>query len=192
MEHQFHCNVLGFDLTLKSTKSCFSPKGIDKGTTALLESVHLQYGRKILDLGCGYGVVGIACAKIVGQENVVMSDIDVEALACAKENAKENGVSDICILQSNAFENMNESDFDIILSNPPYHADFCVPKMFIEKGFNRLKIGGIMLMVTKRKEWYKQKFISIFGGVHIHETDGYFVFCAEKKGDHYGKNRENG
>ena len=67
---------------------------------------------------------------------------------------------------------------------------FTVAKRFIEKGFNRLKIGGKMYMVTKRKDWYKNKLISIFGGVRIHEIDGYYVFEAEKRSASYaGKSR---
>ena len=80
---------------------------------------------------------------------------------------------------------VSDTGFDWILSNPPYHTDFNVAKLFIEKGFNRLKIGGHMVLVTKRKEWYKNKMVSIFGGVRICEQDGYFVFTSEKKSDKY-------
>ena len=52
---------------------------------------------------------------------------------------------------------------------------------FIEKGFNRLKIGGRMVMVTKRRDWYRNKLIAIFGGVKVREIDGYFVFEAERR-----------
>jgi 16S rRNA (guanine1207-N2)-methyltransferase len=65
-----------------------------------------------------------------------------------------------------------------------------VAKAFIEKGFNRLKIGGKMVMVTKRKDWYKNKLSSIFGGVRIYEINGYFVFEAERRSKYYG--RESG
>ena len=54
-------------------------------------------------------------------------------------------------------------------------------KSFIEKGFNRFLIGGKFYMVTKRKEWYKDKFISIFGGVKIYEKNGYYIFEAKKR-----------
>jgi 16S rRNA (guanine1207-N2)-methyltransferase len=80
---------------------------------------------------------------------------------------------------------LDETGFDCILSNPPYHTDFSVAKRFIEKGFNRLKPGGRMYMVTKRKEWYKNKFISVFGGVRIYEIDGYYVFEAEKRSKNF-------
>lgn len=71
------------------------------------------------------------------------------------------------------------------MSNPPYHADSTVPKEFIEKGYNRLTVSGKMHMVTKTKDWYKNKLISIFGGVKIYEVDDYFVFMAVKKGSSY-------
>jgi 16S rRNA (guanine1207-N2)-methyltransferase len=65
--------------------------------------------------------------------------------------------------------------------------DFSVPKHFIEKGFNHLKIGGKLFMVTKRKEWYKNKLISVFGGVKIWEENGYYVFMAQKTQSSYSK-----
>jgi len=62
-----------------------------------------------------------------------------------------------------------------------------VPKLFIEKGFNRLAIGGKFYMVTKRKDWYKNKFVAIFGGVRIYEAGGYFIFEAERRTHSYKK-----
>ena len=62
-------------------------------------------------------------------------------------------------------------------------------KGFIEKGFNRLTKNGKMLMVTKRREWYKNKFIAVFGGVRIEERGGYFVFMAEKRSGRYAKSK---
>jgi 16S rRNA (guanine1207-N2)-methyltransferase len=88
-------------------------------------------------------------------------------------------------VQSDGFNSLTDTDFDVILSNPPYHADFAVPKHFIEKGFNRLKVGGRMYMVTKRKDWYKNKLTAIFGGVKVFEAGEYYVFCAEKRSARY-------
>lgn len=90
-------------------------------------------------------------------------------------------------MQGDTFESIEDSDFTVILSNPPYHTDFSVPKKFIENGFKRLRLGGKMYMVTKRKEWYKNKLISIFGGVNIHYIDSYYVFEAEKRQNFYSK-----
>ena len=66
-----------------------------------------------------------------------------------------------------------------------------MPKHFIEKGFNRLVIGGRMLMVTKRELWYRKKFTAIFGGVIVHPVDGYVVFEAIRKRSGYANRAPN-
>lgn len=181
--------IKNMDMKFNTSKEVFSPQNIDKGTLAMLSQVEFSHGDKVLDLGCGYGIVGILSAKILGGENVVMTDVDSNAVSLSKENAALNNVDDVKIYQGNGFKDLKEKDFTMILSNPPYHADFSVPKEFIEKGFNRLKIGGKLYMVTKRKEWYKNKLISIFGGVKITEIDGYYVFMTEKKSLSYSKKK---
>lgn len=114
----------------------------------MLFEIEFLPGDKVLDLGRGYGVAGILAGKLIGEESVVMCDID----------------------------------FTLILCNPPYHADFSVPKKFIEVGFRKLAMGGKLVMVTKRLDWYKNKLISVFGGVKVREIQGYYVFAAEKRG----------
>jgi len=182
-------SINGVDLVFKTDEAVFSPLNIDKGTLAMLSVAELSNTDKVLDLGCGYGVVGIYIAKQIGAQNVFMSDVDKMSVELSKINAEFNGVGEISVVLSNGFDGINDSDFTMILSNPPYHSDFSVPKHFIEKGFNRLKIGGKMLMVTKRKEWYKNKFIAIFGGVKINEINDYYVFIAEKRDAKYANTR---
>lgn len=181
--------INNINLEFETSGDIFSPKAIDEGTLAMLSQVEFEQGDKVLDLGCGYGIVGILAAKIVGAQNVVMTDINKEAIGLSEKNAKLNEVEGVKIYRSNGFENIEEKDFTYILSNPPYHVDFSVPKSFIEKGFNRLSIGGSMYMVTKRKEWYKNKLISVFGGVKISEINGYYVFMAVKKDSHYANTK---
>lgn len=167
-------------LTLESDSRLFSPYNPDTGTVAMLTSVEFRPEDRILDLGCGYGLVGIYAAKRIGEDRVVMSDIDPLAVEWAKKNAQANGVSPL-ILQSDGFSDIEEAGFTKILSNPPYHTDFSVAKAFIEKGFNRLVVGGQLIMVTKRQDWYKNKLTAVFGGVRMREVDGYTVFFAEKR-----------
>lgn len=177
--------IMGQSLALETRKGLFSPGHIDRGTLAMLSHVNFVSGMRIMDLGCGCGVVGIVAAKIAGEENVFMSDADPEAVEAARRNAERNGVGGVRVFLSDGFRDVDASGFDLILSNPPYQTDFSVAKGFIEKGFNRLKIGGKLYMVTKRREWYKNKIVSVFGGVEIRETDGYFVFIAERRSLQY-------
>ena len=177
--------ILGQQVSLETRPGLFSPEHVDRGTLAMLSHVKIASGMRIMDLGCGCGVVGIVAAKIAGEENVFMSDADPMAVATARRNAERNGVSGVHICVSDGFQSVDASGFDLILSNPPYQTDFSVAKGFIEKGFNRLKIGGKLYMVTKRRAWYKNKMISVFGGVEIRETDGYYVFIAERRSLQY-------
>ena len=172
-------------MKFETVRTLFSPDGLDAGTGAMLSCVEFNPTDKVLDLGCGYGVVGIYAAKLIGGQHVTMSDIDERAVTAAQENALLNDVPGIRVIQSDGFRNIDDTGYTLILSNPPYHTDFSVAKHFIEKGFNRLAIGGRMVMVTKRRDWYRNKFIAVFGGVSIKEKDGYFVFTAEKRSSSY-------
>lgn len=168
-------------LQFKTDSTVFSPSGIDKGTLSMLSFVKFNVEDKILDLGCGYGFVGIYASRFIPAEQITMSDISVKALNMAKYNIEINHAKGVNLVKSNGLDSIEEDDFSLILSNPPYHEDFSVPKNFIEKGFRKLKTGGKLYMVTKRKDWYRNKIITVFGGVHIYELNGYFIFEAEKK-----------
>lgn len=179
--------IKNVSLKFETDPSNFSPNSIDTGTLAMLSAVDFLPNDKVLDMGCGYGVVGILAAKLIGGENVTMCDISESAVKQAKINAELNGVPDIDIKISDGFSNIPDNGFTLILSNPPYHTDFSVPKHFIEVGFKKLAVGGKMIMVTKRLDWYKNKLASVFGGVRVREIDGYYVFISEKRGERVPK-----
>ena len=169
------------DMVFETAPSIFSPNSIDQGTLAMLSVIDFLPSDKVLDLGCGYGVVGILAGKLIGEQNVIMCDVSEQAIESAAMNLRLNNVPEISIRLSDGYKNVAETDFTLILSNPPYHADFSVPKHFIEVGYKKLVLGGKLVMVTKRLDWYKNKLTSVFGGVKIHEINGYYVFVAEKR-----------
>lgn len=174
--------VQGRKLVLQTNEEVFSPTAVDRGTKAMLSFVEFTPEDKVLDLGCGCGVVGILAAKQIGADKVVMCDVSENAIVLSRKNAELNGVDTVTIRQSDGLKEISESGFTLILSNPPYHTDFAVAKGFIEDGFKKLAIGGKMIMVTKRLDWYRNKLSSVFGGVTVKEKDGYYVFLAEKRG----------
>ncbi|MDE5578255.1 MAG: methyltransferase [Oscillospiraceae bacterium] len=179
--------IKNVSLKFETDPSNFSSNNIDVGTLAMLSAVDFLPSDKVLDMGCGYGVVGILAAKLIGQESVTMCDISESAVKQAKINAELNGVPNIDIKVSDGFSEIPDNDFTLILSNPPYHADFSVPKHFIEVGFKKLAVGGKMIMVTKRLDWYKNKLTSVLGGVMVREINGYYVFISEKRGERVRK-----
>lgn len=169
-------------LTFSTDTDVFSPKGVDTGTKALLSFVTLKPEDSVLDLGCGYGVVGIWAAKQIGSSHVTMVDISEKAIACARANATLNQVSEgLTILVCDGVPVERNETYSLILSNPPYHTDFSVPKRFIEQGYKKLVMGGSMYMVVKRRDWYKNKLASVFGSVRVYEKDGYFILIAQKR-----------
>ena len=174
---------------IEAAPELFSPSAADRGTLAMASQVELLPGQTLLDLGCGAGLVGIAAAKVLGEGAVVLTDVDPAAVACARENAARNGVAGVRIVQGDALEAVDATGFDWILSNPPYQADFSVPKRFIEKGFNRLKVGGCLVMVVKRLPWYRNKLTAVFGGVRVREVDGYYVLTAQRRALHYAEKK---
>ena len=173
--------IFGQRIVLETGDYYFSPKSIDEGTLFMLSKVQVTEEDKVLDLGCGYGVVGISIGKLIGEEKVIMSDISEEALSLTNANLVRNGLNNIRVVKSNGLKEITDRDFTLVLSNPPYHTDFSVAKAFIEDGYKRLVLGGKLMMVTKRLTWYRNKITSVFGGVKVFEQDGYYVFVAEKR-----------
>ena len=183
--------INGIEIICETGEYYFSPKGVDRGTRLMLETVPVAACDKVLDLGCGYGVVGIYAAKKLGGENVVMCDILEDAVALSEANLMRNGIDGVRVLQSDGLRNIEDRDFTLILSNPPYHTDFSVAKEFIEDGFKKLKVGGRMALVTKRLDWYRNKLTSVFGGVKVFEAEDYYIFLSEKRAARVEKPKKN-
>jgi 16S rRNA (guanine1207-N2)-methyltransferase len=185
----FRTTINGVDLRFETSPGLFSPDALDAGTAAMLEHAGVAADDKVLDLGCGYGPVGVYAAAIGEPSRVWLADNDPVAVDFARRNLRLNGIAGASVVLSDGFGDLRETGFTKILCNPPYHADFSVPKHMIEKGFNRLAIGGAMGMVTKRGPWYANKLRSIFGGVRVIEANGYFVFEAIRKSMSYAARR---
>lgn len=198
-------SINGIEISCETGNYYFSPESFDKGTLQMLRivgtepktsetvgaySVSVSEHDKVLDLGCGYGVVGIYVSKLIGGDHVVMSDVSDEAVALSADNLRNNGIQGTTVLKSEGLKNIPDRDFTLILSNPPYHTDFSVAKGFIEEGFRRLVVGGRIVMVTKRLEWYKNKIAAVFGGVRVYESEGYYVFVGEKRQAHVERKKD--
>lgn len=170
--------VRGLDLELASLPGNFSPRALDAGTQALLEAVVVPSGGRVLDLACGYGVVGIALAKL-GAGEVVYTDDCLVALAATAYNLEATGLTGELV--HSHLPHLVQGSFDCILSNPPYHAEYGLAKSFVEFAAGRLLAGGWLYLVVKRPHWYVQKLRSVFGGCHVVEKGGYSVISAQKR-----------
>lgn len=177
--------IEGISLELETHPKLFSPGKPDPGTMAMLSFIEFRDNDRILDLGCGYGIVGLYAAKVTTGSNVVLSDKNSLAIEYARRNAKINDIEGVTFCLSHAFEEIDDTQFTTIVCNPDYHSDFSLPKQFIHKGFNRLIVGGTMWFVTKREKWYRNKLRAIFGNVDVAKKDGYYIFKAIKTSNSY-------
>jgi len=131
----------------------FSKKGLDFGTRTLLESLDLdKITGNVLDMGCGYGPIGIYVAKNT-DASVHMVDINRRSLDLAIKNAKLNGVS-VNIYESNAYENVTEK-FDFIISNPPIRVGKKILYGILMDAKNYLKSGGELWIVIHKDQGAK-------------------------------------
>lgn len=108
LDRQFHC---------VTDAGVFSRDGVDMGTRILLEALPEVQGR-VLDLGCGWGAVGVVIGKKYPQSEIVMTDINLRAVETARKNLLQNGIKNAETLQGDGFENVS-GKFDFILLNPP-------------------------------------------------------------------------
>ena len=168
-------------LKLTTNPALFSPRGPDAGTMALLHQIELMPEDRVLDLGCGYGLVGLAVAKKLGARSVVMVDIDPIAVAAARNNAEQNDCGDVTIVLGDGPAAAVDLTFSLILCNPPYHTDFSVARRLIEQSYRQLETSGKLCLVVKRLDWYRNKLTGLFGGVTVKVVGAYFVLTAIKR-----------
>ena len=174
-------NIRGHLFTFYSNKNLFSKDKVDKGTKLLAETMVLFEGQKVLDLGCGYGVLGIVAKKVCPECEVVLSDINEVAIKYSKKNAKVNDV-DVKIVLSDLFENLNET-FDNIITNPPFTRGKDIIKKWIEESYKHLNKPGLLQLVATKKFRYVESLLKkYFERFEIFNKKGdYVIYLAYKK-----------
>jgi 16S rRNA (guanine1207-N2)-methyltransferase len=129
----------------------FSRTRIDLGTRLLVESMVLPENGLVLDLGCGYGPVGIAAAAFNPNLQVIMTDVNERAVWLARENAKRNGVENVKVRQGFLYEPVEDMKFEVVLSNPPITAGMKTVMPLIEQAPQHLAKEGTLQIVVRSK-----------------------------------------
>jgi 16S rRNA (guanine1207-N2)-methyltransferase len=162
--------ICGKSFEFLTASSVFSKRKIDLGTRLLIESVFLPEKGFVLDIGCGYGAVGITVAKINPKLHVVMTDVNARAVRLAKKNVELNRVTNTEVRYGFFFEPVEDLKFNSILSNPPVSAGMQTVKSIIVGAPSVMAAGGSFQMVIRSKIGAKllpALFDEIFGNCEV-------------------------
>ena len=164
---QFPANLLGSELTFTTTWGLFSPERIDDGSALLLKYLgDTPEDANVLDLGCGYGALGIPIAKQLPQGHVTMVDTNFVAVEYANKNIQLNNLSNAEALLSNGLQHLPKDEtYDLIVSNLPAKIGRELTQRFLDDAKARLNPGGrvVVVVVKGLKDFIKRSFKDTFG-----------------------------
>lgn len=148
---KFNVLLRGENYVFETKTGLFSKDRIDDGTKLLIEKMQINPTDTILDLGCGWGPIGIVAAKLSNQGKVYMVDTDIRAIKYSQLNAELNNVKNMEVKLSDVFENLGKIKFDVICSNPPSHSANETLIEFMEGCRKHLKNKGRLYLVVEKR-----------------------------------------
>ena len=178
-----------YEFNFLSDNGVFSKNHLDYGSRLLLETfLSCTFESKsVLDLGCGYGLIGIVIAKVLST-NVTLCDVNKRALHLTKRNLDENKVS--CnIIESNIYENIKEK-YDVIITNPPIKAGKKVVLDFLVNAKEHLNDEGMLWYVMRKDQGAKSiaKILEEYYEVkNIKKDKGFYIFCCKMYWQYFRK-----
>jgi 16S rRNA (guanine1207-N2)-methyltransferase len=170
----------GGSLRFLSRPGVFSYGRFDNGARALVETIEIAPGERVIDIGCGCGTNGIWAAELSGPDGfTAFVDSNVRAVALAEMNARANGVPCFLAVASAQVQGVPPG-FNVALANPPYYAQLNIAQLFIERSRELLKPGGRLYLVTKQPDQVGPMVAESFGRTDAVERRGYVVLCANR------------
>lgn len=170
-------------LTFKSDNGVFSKHSVDFGTNLLLKNVSLNNTDRLLDMGCGIGIMGISLAKMYPDIKVDMVDVNLRAIELVKENIISNGICNAQVFESNTYSKVT-GEYDVIVTNPPIRAGKSVVHDIVLNGKNHLTNGGKIYVVIQKKQGAEsclKAMKEVYTSVDVIDKDkGYFIIKAIK------------
>lgn len=175
----------GHVLRFTTDQGVFSKKEVDFGSRVLIDMFEPpNVDGPILDVGCGYGPIGLSLAKNFSERTLHMIDVNQRALRLAEENAKLNHLNNVDIYESDRFEKVKLRDFAAIVTNPPIRAGKQIVHDILVRSYDHLKSNGELWVVIQKKQGApsaKAKLEEIFDEVEIYgKNKGYFIIKAKK------------
>ncbi len=167
-----------------TTWGLFSPRNIDEGTLLLLKYLDISENDDCLDLGCGYGPLGLTMAKLAPNGKTTLVDKDFKAIEYSNSNAELNQIKNAEALLSNGFDQIRERKFDIVVSNIPAKVGNELLSLFLYDAYKQMKPGAkiYVVTITGLRKYIKRNFIEVFGNYKkLKQGPSYTVALAIKE-----------
>ncbi|MHA6253399.1 class I SAM-dependent methyltransferase [Oceanobacillus sp. CAU 1775] len=176
-------NLRNQTLTFTSDSNVFSKNQVDFGSRLLIEMFQAPSAAgDFLDLGCGYGPIGIALAGEFTDRQVILADINERAAALAEKNAKKNNLTNIEVVVSDRLSNLDGRRFAAVLTNPPIRAGKEVVHGMFEDAKKVLVENGELWVVIQKKQGApsaEKRMKELFGNVEVAaKSKGYYILRA--------------
>jgi len=170
--------------SLQAASGVFSQRGVDPGTRLLIETMRVNRGDHVLDLGCGYGPIGLVAASLAPRGTVWLVDANQRAAALAAANAASHGLRNVRVIVADGASSIRDGTMDVVITNPPIRAGRRVVAGFIEDARRVLRPGGRFYLVARTAQGAKtlgRLIVERFGMVRqVRAAGGYRVYEAER------------
>lgn len=187
--YKVECIVGGDRYKFTTNNSVFSKKNLDFGSRLMIETALEEMNGKgtgrLLDIGCGYGPVGIIMGKNNPNLEITFADVNKRALSLTRDNIHNNGLKNKhIVLESNVYDSIDGS-YDYILTNPPIRAGKKIVHQILEESCNHLSDQGVIYVVIQKKQGApsaKAKLMDVYGNCEIiKKSSGYYILKSIKE-----------
>lgn len=179
----FSETLKGIHFVFHSTWGIFSPRNIDEGTLMLLKYLEINETDDCLDLGCGYGPIGLTMAKLAPEGKTTLVDKDFKAVEYSNKNAELNQITNTEALLSNGFDQIKKRKFDVVVSNVPAKVGNEMLSLFLHDAYKQMNPGGkiYVVTITGLRKYIKRNFEEVFGNYKkLKQGSNYTVAMATK------------
>ncbi len=170
---------------LLTDRGVFAARGVDPGTHLLIETLEVRGDETILDLGCGYGAIGLVAAALAPRGHAHLVDLNDRAVELARENAVRNGLTNVTVYEGDGTEPVQGISFDLVLTNPPIRAGRATVLRLFAGAHAALRVGGRLVFVARTGQGARtlaRHVEALFGTVRTTATRGGFrVYVATKQ-----------
>lgn len=183
---EFSVELYGKKYRFTTDRGVFSRGELDTGSALLISVLPCKAGDRVLDLGCGYGVIGCVAADLVAPHGMAyLVDVNRRALQLAEENLISNGITNGKVIESDGLTRVRDIQFNWIITNPPIRAGKAVVYSLMEQAYDNLKPNGGLLVVIRTKQGansLKKHLETLFGNVETRKKDaGFRILQATKE-----------